>query len=194
MTIDIEVSGPYLRALDWAKALQLRCPTSPHHQRCVEELWAWIEPLCVKRVLELGCGEPPSPVLDLLRRHGIEAVGLDGMAACDCPGDMHALPFEDNSFDLVIARNSLEHCIAPYVALFEMKRVTRRYALLVLPDNNRKFTDWPDHLNVYDRNGWENIFRRVGLTVSCFGIEDFTEATARGVDLAWRYLLAKEVE
>lgn len=189
-----DFAAPYLRALEWAATLQPRSHSSPHHQRCVDELWPWIEPLGISRGLDAGCGEPPSLVLDLLRRHGIEAIGLDGMARCDCPGELHALPFGDNAFGLVVARHSLEHCIAPYVALFEVKRVTRRYALLVLPENNRKFTDWPGHLSMYDRNGWENIFRRVGFTVTRFGTGDFTEGDSRGVDMEWRYLLEKVVE
>jgi hypothetical protein len=54
--------------------------------------------------------------------------GVKGISA-----DMHFLPFEDNSFDMVYASHVLEHSIIPVLCLGEMARVSRRYVLLKVP-------------------------------------------------------------
>ncbi|OGE56259.1 hypothetical protein PENARI_c003G11259 [Penicillium arizonense] len=41
-------------------------------------------------------------------------------------GDIHALPFEDGSFDIVHAHQVLQHIADPVLALREMRRVVKR--------------------------------------------------------------------
>lgn len=49
-------------------------------------------------------------------------------------GDMHEIPFDDKSFDLVYSRHSLEHSIATWIAMSEFARIAKKYILIVLPD------------------------------------------------------------
>lgn len=51
------------------------------------------------------------------------------------PADAHALPFEDNTFDLVTNRLALHHYSDPRRAIAEMARVCKRGSLLALADN-----------------------------------------------------------
>src|SRR6266566_2601572 len=101
-----------------------------------------------KRILEVGCGggkllELLKPVNDVV---GVDA-SVDGIAACDARGieghcidtSSEPLPFADESFDLVICLETIEHMMNPYYALMEMRRVLRRGGRLVcsVPNHSR---------------------------------------------------------
>lgn len=180
-------------ALNWAKSIQRFAPISEHHVRAVNELWPVLGPLQIQDSLEVGAGEPPGIVTQMLRDHSVDAKSMDYQAGCDYQGDIHFLPFSDNHFDLVVARHVLEHVLIPYVVLQEMNRVARRYLLVVVPQVSRKTLDWPDHLYILNQDGWENIFRHLGLEVAYFAVGNHTEQHALDHnlwnDLEFRYLL-----
>jgi SAM-dependent methyltransferase len=77
------------------------------------------------RALDLGGG--PGELHDPLTRLGYEYVNVDvepsGPGAV--VGDAHALPFEDESFELVVSSDSLEHFHTPQRALEEARRVLK---------------------------------------------------------------------
>lgn len=101
------------------------------------------------RVLEVGCGEgivavfmakmgisvtaidiSPANLLaakELARKEGIE----DKIIFME--GDVENIPFNDNSFDVVIADNVLEHLPDFKRGLKEVKRVTKKRAIIALP-------------------------------------------------------------
>lgn len=184
------------RALEWARSIQLFAPISEHHRRAVSQLWPIIEPLGIRTALEVGIGEPPGLVVEMLEEHGIDAGGLDVQPGGDVQADMHDLPFEDDSIDLVVSRHSLEHVLIPYVCLFEMKRVSRNWLLVIVPVESEKSLDWPDHLHGYSKGGWELMFKRAGLTIQHYELGDHTEEHARQSgawkDEEYRFLLSKE--
>lgn len=87
------------------------------------------------RLLEVGCGD--GSLLRLLSQKGMTVSGVDasltGIEKCK-KGGLHAicmdvsaegLPFPDNSFDIVISLETLEHLMNPYHALQEVRRVLR---------------------------------------------------------------------
>lgn len=88
-----------------------------------------------KSVLEIGPGS--KTVTDMLRKAGIGVTTAD--VAPDLVPDIIAsvtkLPMPDDSFDLVLAAEVLEHL--PFVefplALTEIHRVSKRYAVISLP-------------------------------------------------------------
>lgn len=76
------------------------------------------------RLLDLGCGPRdqavPATYLDL------EYVGVDyASPSADALADAHAIPFRDETFDLVLAYAVLEHLYDPLVAIREVARVLR---------------------------------------------------------------------
>ena len=98
-----------------------------------------------RRILEVGCGE--GIVLATLAAR-LPGARLDGLeldetaleeARVRCPGatlvrgDACALPFGDQSFDLVVCLEVLEHLPEPARALRELRRVTRGGCLLSVP-------------------------------------------------------------
>lgn len=99
-----------------------------------------------KSVLDVGAGE--GFMLELFRVNKI-AKKLEGLEYSDKAinfgkelhpkvkikkGDIYKLPYKDNSFDLVMCTEVLEHLENPKKALKELKRVTKKYLLLSVPN------------------------------------------------------------
>jgi ubiquinone/menaquinone biosynthesis C-methylase UbiE len=51
--------------------------------------------------------------------------------------DVCRLPFKDNTFNVVFAKNLLHHVAIPELALAEMKQVTRSGGMIVIVESNR---------------------------------------------------------
>jgi len=96
-----------------------------------------------KRALEVGCGE--GVIAGKLHRRWDEVVALDlpdaGLRADwkqytgprFLHANAHALPFEENQFDLVVAVEVLEHLDDPVQGLREIARVGSRHIVLSVP-------------------------------------------------------------
>ncbi len=92
------------------------------------------------RLLEIGCGASPFIdhiptgkrfVLDPLMRFYSSSFGLsDGIAGVRGVGE--ALPFPEESFDVVITTNTLDHVREPSCFLAEVRRVLRKDGVLYL--------------------------------------------------------------
>ena len=86
-------------------------------------------------VLEIGIGN--KTVSNYLNNQNIATTSLDIDRSLkpDIVGNVLKLPFEDNSFDVVLCAEVLEHL--PFKefekALSELKRVTKKYMVLSLP-------------------------------------------------------------
>lgn len=84
------------------------------------------------RSLDLGCGLDRQRFAEPLRRLGYDHVGIDiDGTAPDALADMHVLPFETATFDLLVTSAVLEHVKHPHVAVAEAARVARPGALFV---------------------------------------------------------------
>jgi ubiquinone/menaquinone biosynthesis C-methylase UbiE len=96
--------------------------------------------LCEGRCLDVACANggwllarlPGSIGVDFspVAIRQIEAKGLRGVV-----GDAHSLPFRSGAFDTVASLGSLEHFLAPDVAIAEMARVLKDQGSLVLTIN-----------------------------------------------------------
>jgi SAM-dependent methyltransferase len=99
-----------------------------------------------RRILDVGCGE--GFTMRELREGGVQAamVGIDfspGALAwnqahhmAQSPlkvADVHHLPFQDHSFDLVLCLEVLEHLPDSALGLRELLRVSRDYVLVSVP-------------------------------------------------------------
>jgi SAM-dependent methyltransferase len=90
-------------------------------------------------VLDVGCG----------RRKFPGAIGIDRLEAADADVihdlDVLPYPFEDDSFNVVIARHVLEHLEAPLDVLAELHRITRAGGLVaVITPHFSSPTSWTD--------------------------------------------------
>lgn len=90
-------------------------------------------------VLEIGTGG--GITAKILKENNIKVVTIDNdpKTKPDIIGDVLNLPFEDNSFDMAVAFEILEHL--PFssfsVALKEMSRVAKNNVIISLPDHGR---------------------------------------------------------
>lgn len=71
--------------------------------------------------------------------------------------DVHALPYENDSFDVVHAHQVLQHLHDPVGALREMRRVAR--GLVAARDSDYKAMAWYPELPVLDE--WMTLYQRV---------------------------------
>ncbi|RKY32601.1 MAG: methyltransferase type 11 [Candidatus Omnitrophota bacterium] len=94
-----------------------------------------------KSVLEIGIGN--RFVSDYLKKIGIDITALDieKNLKPNVVGNVVSIPFKSNVFDVVACYEILEHL--PYtdfkLALLEIFRVSKKFAILSLPDINRVY-------------------------------------------------------
>jgi len=84
-------------------------------------------------ILDVGCRS--ANLRRVLEDREVHYRGLDLFPPADFIGDLGAgLPFEDMSFDTVVALDVLEHTDNIYQAFGELCRVARKYAVVTLPN------------------------------------------------------------
>jgi 2-polyprenyl-3-methyl-5-hydroxy-6-metoxy-1,4-benzoquinol methylase len=100
----------------------------------------------VDSILDVGCGE--GFTLNRLKEKGIgknlegleyskEAIALGKKTYPDIKitrGSIYELPYADNSFDLVLCTEVLEHLDKPRDALKELIRVSKKYLVISVPN------------------------------------------------------------
>ena len=153
------------------------------------------------RILDCGCG-PGSITVGLAQwapegqTVGIDigAEQLDGARALARDlgvknvtfrqGDIFALPFEDESFDVVFSQTVLYHIPNPEKALAEIKRVLRRGGLVALRDAiNAAIFIWPEdplirdlgrmvRLGAQRSGGNPDVGRELGTLLHAAGFDD----------------------
>lgn len=105
-----------------------------------------VEKLQPETVLDVGCGEGFTLERFHKKKIGKKLVGIDFLkTAIDIGkkerpyldlnvGNIYDIPFKDNSFDLVICSEVLEHVDDPKKGLKELARVTKKNAILSVPN------------------------------------------------------------
>ena len=92
--------------------------------------------------------------------------------------DFSFLDYDDNSFDLIFSRHSLEHSPMPLLTLMEWHRVSRQWLGLVLPT-----PDWygvkgsPNHYFVLNQDQWENVLEAAGWHVIWSEVDSLPQLT-----------------
>ncbi len=100
-----------------------------------------VKKLAPKRVLEIGVGN--KTVSNYLKQNGfnVTTCDFDENLNPDYVGDVRSLPFKDNSFDLILICEVLEH--VPFEdldkALSELKRVSSNHVVISVPFSSLYF-------------------------------------------------------
>lgn len=131
----------------------------------------WLKP---KKCLDVGCGT--GYLVKYLRKLGIDAYGVEiSQHALDLApdevkpflskADIVNLPFEDNSFDVVITFDVLEHLERSKIkkAVKETIRVSSKYILHKIYTTENIWITLthghdPSHLSVFPKKFWQNLF------------------------------------
>ena len=136
-------------------------------------------PKDVKTVLDVGCGI--GELMWLLKNKGYNVKGCDADIVCIrkaktivektkyAEAQKLSEYYPDNSFDLLTCLNVLEHCRSPYMALKELKIVTRKYVLVAVPNARYIAHDERDtHLYSWNEKTFKNILENVGFKILTF--------------------------
>lgn len=96
----------------------------------------------------------------------ITVLDLVPSPSVDVVGDLHDLPFKDNSFDLISLFMVMEHLHDPLIALSECQRVLRKGGVLI----GTTVQYWHGHAHPHDyfrytKGGLEHIFAKSKLEV-----------------------------
>jgi ubiquinone/menaquinone biosynthesis C-methylase UbiE len=151
-----------------------------HRWRTVANSAAYLLPYLAddQEILDVGCG-PGTITVDLARvavrgrvlgiDNGAAVVSAANEAATragvsnvafEC-ADVMALPYEDDSFDVVHAHQLLQHVADPVAALREMRRVCRQGGLVAARDADYAAMVWAPTDPRLER--WRQIYRDVAL-------------------------------
>lgn len=125
------------------------------------------------RVLDAGSGNREEQIfrqeiLDL----GAELTTCDAKAneGVDVEADLHALPFPDGSFDVLLCIQVLEHVRYPDVSCSEFHRVLKPggRVIVTVPQITHTLTDGqPPHYFNFTRHGIEACLVTAGLQITC---------------------------
>ncbi len=155
-------------------------------------LFAQIRKANPKSILDVGCGEGFTLKRLEKEKLGKRNEGIDSMddaiklAKKIHPeliikkGDIYKLPYKANSFDMVVCNEVLEHLERPMDALAELRRVTRKYVVLSVPNeplftisrmlrgkNLSKFGDHPEHIQHWSEGKFAQFIGKNNLEIIC---------------------------
>ncbi len=192
------------RHLDTLKETVYTEPKFDWHEGLIDKaIDTFVKKGSFKDVLDVGFGTGYS--LDKFKSLGIHAIGISldqhEVASARAIGhdvhlmDMAFLDFDDESFDLVWCRHSLEHSAMPLIALMEFKRVLREngYLYVELPSNNGIHLDNENHYSMFSDEAWQSLFRKAGLNLLFRGqYSGFVNSgNTKYSDIYWQYWLRK---
>ena len=135
------------------------------------------------RVLDIGCGT--GRIVEFLRlQKMINAVGttinpLEFKEGVSILADMHDLPFHNEEFDGVIAWDSLEHAVAPYIVLTEIFRVLKSGGKFLCFIPGEDWIDCDYHCLVLTLEQMKHLCKLVGFT-SFETMKDETRGATKG--------------
>jgi SAM-dependent methyltransferase len=114
------------------------------------------------RVLDVGCGI--KPYFPFFAPYTSEYVGVDvGNPAADLEGSVENLPVADDSFDVVLCTQVLEHTTDPARAVRELERVAApRGRVLASTHGVQVYHPAPDDYWRWTHAGLERLFRENG--------------------------------
>jgi len=170
------------------------------------QVYKQLKPLKLDSILDVGCGE--GITLFNFEKEGI-GKKLYGIDYSDDAlkigkkihphlnlrkGDIYDIKEKDNSFDLVMATEVLEHLEDPQKALKELIRVSKKYVMLSVPNEPffiganlmrgkhlKGFGNHPEHINHWTFFSFRKFLQKNNLTI-----------VAQKHPFAWTLILAKK--
>lgn len=142
-------------------------------------------------VLDVGCGSGDIDRLIMKGRDDVKISGVDVLVREDTAipvreYDGHTIPYEENSFNVVMFVDVLHHTQNIEELLSEARRVSRQYVVMkdhtlegLFSQRRLKFMDWVGNrrfgvsltYNYYTKEQWFKTFEKVGLSVETWKTE-----------------------
>lgn len=138
-------------------------PADPGHTAWAIDVIDKMLPDDVVNVLDVGCGDGFCEFQ--FEKRNVQWIGLSANrkeAEKDeiFWSDMGATAFEPESFSLIFARHTLEHSPFPLIALMEWYRISKKYALIVVPAPEYWKVGGLNHYSVLYPEQWQFLFER----------------------------------
>ena len=145
------------------------------------------------KMLEPGCGR--GEVLKNFKELGLEVVGMDispeatkfdnGLDVKLCDIENEALPFDDNTFDVIYSKSFIEHLYYPERYLEEAYRVLKPNGILLTltPDwevNYKKYFDDFTHRTPFTQTSLINAYKM-------YGFNNVNVYKFRQLPIVWKY-------
>jgi len=117
-------------------------------------------------ILDVGCGNGKR--VEILRVYGYNAIGCEiNKSRVDNDlivfGDIRNLPFEDDSFDVVVSIDVLEHSSDPLKALSELRRVAKKKFIVdITPKEDPMLYEDPTHVVMWPLSRWIREIKEFG--------------------------------
>lgn len=117
------------------------------------------------KILDLGCGKNALGYAPLRETSNAEVFHVDiskNAYHLEVCSDAHHLPFKDKSFDVVYASHILEHLDSPLKGLSEMKRVSKNFVIIRVPNaiHFRVTYETPEHIYSWSESSLEHLLKR----------------------------------
>lgn len=114
------------------------------------------------KVIDIGCGQ--GHLLEQIKHQkaSLELYGLDLAGAPSTqehvskklyhyvPGSIEDIPFESQSFDIVLCSHVLEHVINLNRAIKELKRIAKKFLIIVVPRQRYYYYTLDEHLHFFE--------------------------------------------
>jgi SAM-dependent methyltransferase len=121
--------------------------------------WLRAQAVAGGRVLDVGCGDRPYAQIF----PGSVGFDVPGNEHADLHGSLESIPVEDESFDVVLCLQVLEHVPDPAAAVRELHRVVRPGGRVLLSTHGvYPFHPNPDDLWRWTHQGLERVFLASG--------------------------------
>lgn len=123
------------------------------------------------KLLDVGCGD--GSFVKYCKKRGIDAYGVDIIDGVNFETDQ--LPYEDNTFDIVLLYAVIEHINNPSNLFNELKRVLKNNGVVMLITPNfdqapRIFYDDPTHVKPYNPTNLAYLIRIFGFKKEFIGL------------------------
>lgn len=141
-----------------------------HTQLAHQVIDRWMSglPSC-ESVLDVGCGQGfCQEMFEKWNVHytgvalGNDVIEAQKMGRNVLRADFSFLDFDDDSFDLIFSRHSLEHSFSPLLSLMEWNRVSKQWLGLVVPAPEHFGFYGRNHYYVLNRDQWINLLNKAG--------------------------------
>ncbi|MHA2246900.1 MAG: class I SAM-dependent methyltransferase [Candidatus Hodarchaeales archaeon] len=148
-------------------------PDKWHLDEMNKAILQWIAPIKLSTVFDVGCGEAEAQ--EFFESEGMHylgcAQGQDVRIGADCGRKIIGADFnflidmDDNRWDLVFSRHSLEHSPMPLLTLMEWHRISSKWLCLIIPNPEHFTRVGRNHYSVMDATQTAWLLRRAGWKI-----------------------------